>query len=82
MNKFNEVLNDLLADAEQIYLNKNTHARSTSIVETRDDRFRKKITTDYPSKKITESAPIMHKLRAVKSNIEIDLIQNACNITE
>tara|TARA_B100001778_G_scaffold318183_1_gene306513 strand:+ start:545 stop:1834 length:1290 start_codon:yes stop_codon:yes gene_type:complete len=82
LNQFDEVLNDLLSDAEQIYLNKNTHARSTSLVETRDDRFRKKIVADYPSKKIAEAAPIMHKLRAIKSNAEVDLIQNACNITE
>ena len=82
LNQFDEILTDLLEDADQIYLNKNTHARSTSVVETRDDRFRKKIITDYPSKKITESAPIMHKLRSIKSNTEIDLIQNACNITE
>jgi Xaa-Pro aminopeptidase len=32
--------------------------------------------------KYERSAPIMHKLRAIKSKYEMDLIQQACNITE
>ena len=57
------------------------HSRSTSEVETRDDRFRKNFISRF-EKNIYESAPIMHELRSQKSEIEINLIQNACNITE
>tara|TARA_E500000331_G_scaffold28588_1_gene24122 strand:- start:35 stop:859 length:825 start_codon:yes stop_codon:yes gene_type:complete len=34
------------------------------------------------NKEILEVAPIMHELRAIKSDTEISLLQNACNITE
>ena len=37
---------------------------------------------NYPKKVIEEVAPIMHQLRSVKSQLEVDLIQKACNITE
>ena len=36
----------------------------------------------FPLQKVERSAPIMHQLRAVKSQEEIKLIQQACNITE
>ena len=34
------------------------------------------------TKEILEVAPIMHELRSIKSETEISLLQNACNITE
>ncbi|MCC7050179.1 MAG: Xaa-Pro dipeptidase, partial [Bacteroidia bacterium] len=36
----------------------------------------------YPFHTIERSAPIMHHLRAIKNDIEAELIQTACNITE
>ncbi len=75
-------LSELISITDEIYLNTNIHTRSSSIVETRDDRFRSMIMKKFPSKKINEAAPIMHKLRAIKSLGEISLIQNACDITE
>ena len=36
----------------------------------------------FSNKEIKEVAPIMHELRSIKSELEIGLIQNACNITE
>ena len=58
------------------------HSRSASQVETRDDRFRTTISSKYPEKEIKEVAPIMHELRSIKSPLEVDLMQKACNITE
>ena len=75
-------LKELIVQADVVYLNKNMHARSTSIVQTRDDRFRLMIEEKFPEKEIKEVAPIMHEIRYIKSDFEIDLIQNACNITE
>ena len=74
-------LDGLIQKCDGIYLNKNIHSRATSCVETRDDRFRKMISKKY-DKEVLEVAPIMHKLRAIKSDTEIELMQNACNITE
>ena len=75
-------LAELIQKADAIYLNKNIHSRAASKVETRDDRFRNWIGEKYSSAKILEVAPIMHELRSIKSDTEIALMQNACDITE
>jgi len=75
-------LNDLISKADGVYLNKNIHSRSASEVQTRDDRFRLMIESKFSTTEIKEVAPIMHELRAIKSDTEIALMQNACNITE
>ena len=82
LSELDEKLTKIIAQTEKIYLNKNMHSRSASEVETRDDRFRLKFVKNYPEKVIEEVAPIMHQLRSVKSQLEVDLIQRACNITE
>ena len=75
-------LKELVGKADRVYLNKNMHSRSTSQVQTRDDRFRLMIEEKFSGKEIKEVAPIMHELRYVKSEIEISLMQKACDITE
>jgi Xaa-Pro aminopeptidase len=84
LNQMDEILNVEIEKASNIYLNKNIHSRSTSEVQTRDDRFRKVLIKNHPNKEkeIVEVAPIMHELRFIKSEIEIELMKNACNITE
>ena len=82
LHEIEEKLKEILDQTDIIYLNKNMHSRSASEVQTRDDRFRLMITKNYPKKQIKEVAPLMHELRAIKSDIEIDLMQKACDITE
>lgn len=82
LNDLEAKLNELISKADSVYLNKNIHSRSASEVQTRDDRFRSMITNKFSNKAIKEVAPILHELRAIKSEIEIALMQNACNITE
>jgi Xaa-Pro aminopeptidase len=81
LSEMEEKLEDLISKCDGIYLNKNIHSRAASKVQTRDDRFRNMISEKY-NKEILEVAPIMHELRAIKSDTEISLLQNACNITE
>ena len=82
LNELEGKIAELIGKCNGIYLNKNIHSRSASAVETRDDRFRKMIADKFPVTTIHEVAPIMHELRAIKSNFEIKLMQNACDITE
>ena len=82
LDQMDEILNVEIEKASKIYLNKNIHSRSTSEVQTRDDRFRKVLIKNHPNKEIAEVAPIMHELRFIKSEIEIELMRHACNITE
>ena len=82
LSEMEEKLEKLISKCDGIYLNKNIHSRSASDVQTRDDRFRNMITDKYSNKAIKEVAPIMHELRAIKSDFELKLMQNACDITE
>ena len=82
LNELDDKLAELISKAAAIYLNKNIHSRAASKVQTRDDRFRNMIGEKFSNKEIKEVAPIMHELRSIKSEVEIGLIQNACNITE
>ena len=76
------VLNPLMSECENVYVNTNEHTRAFVEVETRDARFIKWCKNRYPIHNYIRVAPIMHKLRAIKSKEEVDLIQEACNITE
>jgi len=82
LNELENTLAEMISKCDSIYLNKNIHSRSASEVQTRDDRFRNMIVDKFSNKRIKEVAPIMHELRAIKSDIEIALMQNACKITE
>jgi len=82
LDELEHFLKDKISEIDNVYLNKNIHSRSSSEVQTRDDRFRNKIKNQFPNKKIKEIAPLMHKLRFIKSNLEVELMQHACNITE
>ena len=73
---------DKILNTQFLFLNKNIHSRATSLVQTRDDRFREQIIKKFPDKSIDEIAPLMHELRFIKSKLEIDLMQKACDITE
>ncbi len=79
---FEQVFQAIVFQAEHIYLNSNEHTRRYIDVETAEIRFNKIITAKYPLHKFERSAPIMHSLRAIKSSYEVNLIQQACNITE
>ncbi len=79
---FDQVLNTVVALSERIYLNTNEHLRAGVVVETRDARFIKACKEKYPLHVYDRSAPIMHELRGVKEQEEIDQLQIACDITE
>lgn len=72
----------VMGDVQHVYLNTNDHYRADVGVETREMRFVKSCLQKYPLHKYERLAPIMHSLRSVKSKLEIDLLQRACDITE
>lgn len=82
LSQFESVFNTLMAEAEYVYLNTNEHIRAVVEVQTRDRRFIDWCRDKYPLHKYERAAPIMHDIRAVKSQIEIEALQVACDITE
>lgn len=81
-SEFEKVFADLMAEAKNVFYNSNEHSRASSKVETQTDRFNNWCKSTYSYKNYVKSAPILHELRSVKHQIEIDLLQHACNITE
>jgi len=81
LNQFPTIWKQLMAEAEGIYLNTNEHLRATTEMETREDRFIQKVRAEFPAHAVYKSAPILQRLRSVKESMEIELMQQACNIT-
>lgn len=82
LDEFDSVMKKLMSEVDHVYLNTNEHLRANTIVQTREDRFIQTFKSQYPIHTYMRSAPIMHDLRSVKKDIEIDLMQQACKITE
>ncbi|MFC3415693.1 aminopeptidase P family protein [Algoriphagus hitonicola] len=82
LNAFDQIFNTVVALSKRIYLNTNEHLRAGVIVETRDARFIQSCKERYPLHEYDRAAPIMHELRGVKEQEEIDQLQIACDITE
>ncbi len=82
VQQFPTIFKQMMAEATGIYLNTNEHLRANTEVETREDRFIKKVKQDFPAHQVLKAAPIMHKIRSIKHNLEIELMQRACKVTE
>ena len=80
--EFEKIFRGLVFEADMIYLNSNEHLRADVSVETRDARFIKWCKRNYPLHEYKRLAPIMHHIRPVKSKMEVELIKQACKITE
>jgi len=82
LSQFDSIFKQMMAEVDSIYLNTNEHLRADTTVQTREDRFIESVKKDYPAHQVRRSGPITHRIRSVKSPIEVDLMQNACNITK
>lgn len=81
-DEFEPTLRRLTREMNSIFLNYNEHARSGAPINySREDYFREWCQDIYPSHSYHRLAPLMHRLRVEKSDHEIDLIRDACNIT-
>lgn len=79
--EFPGVLRRLMCECEHVYLNSNEHKRAIIEVESRDARFARALQRQYPLHDYRRLARLLHPLRVVKSEAEIDLIRTACELT-
>ncbi len=82
LDQFDTIFKQMMTEVDAIYLNTNEHLRANTEVQTREDRFIEQVKKEYPAHQVKRSAPIMHRIRSVKSEIEIGLMQKACDITK
>lgn len=81
LSDFPAIFQQLMCEENNVYLDTNEHYRSSNPVETRSRRFIDWCQKTYPLHRYQRLAPLMHRLRVVKSPIEVDLIKQACDIT-
>lgn len=79
---FRTIFHRLMCDCQRVCLNLNEHKRADIVIETRDARFVRETRRQYPLHEYRRLAPLLHSLRAVKSDAEIAQIRQACAITE
>lgn len=82
LSDFNKIFRNLITDADNVYVNTNEHKRADVIVQSRSVRFINWCKENYPLHNYSRLAPVINKLRMIKSKIEIDLMQEACNLTD
>ena len=68
--------------ADTIYLNTNENDRKSVLVETRDYRFAAAMKQRYPLHQYKRSAKILKELRAIKTSLEVEVMQKAIDITD
>jgi len=81
-SEFERTLKSLAAQADSFHLLTNEHARSTSEVETRNDRQLAQLKESYPLHQFNRLSPLLTSLRMIKEDEEIEHIKHAVDITE
>jgi Xaa-Pro aminopeptidase len=76
------LLQPMIHLADSIYLNTNENDRKASLIAVRDYRYAAELKARYPLHNYLRSAKIMRELRAIKSPLEVAVLQQAIDITE
>jgi len=82
LSEFPALFHRLMCECEHVFLNTNEHKRAVIEVESRDARFIRQTQARYPLHHYCRLAPLLHRLRAVKTEIEVEVIRQACAITK
>jgi Xaa-Pro aminopeptidase len=82
LQDFPRLFHRLMCECEHVYLNTNEHKRAVVEVETREARFVADTLRRYPLHDYHRLARLLHQLRVRKSEVEIDLIRKAAQITK
>lgn len=82
-SEFHKLFNTMMVmgNVQNVYLNTNDHYRADIVIETREARFVKWCREKFPLHAYERLAPILHRLRSIKSSHEIAALQIACDIT-
>lgn len=81
LDTLDSILQTWIHLAETIYLNTNENDRKANLVPVRDYRYAEEMKRRYPLHHYERSARIMKDLRAIKSSLEVEVMQKAIDIT-
>jgi Xaa-Pro aminopeptidase len=68
--------------ADTIYLDTNENDRKANLLRTRDYRYADELKARYPLHNYIRAAKIMKELRAIKTPLEVEVLQKAIDITD
>src|SRR4051812_43288254 len=81
LSEFPRLFHRLMCECDHVFLNSNEHKRAIIESESREARFVAETICKYPLHNYRRLAQVMHRLRAVKSDLEIELIRKASDLT-
>ena len=81
IDELNSMMPVLMHHTSNVFINLNENDRFVTEVVYRDERKANELKSKYPNHQYVRSGTIMAKLRAIKSDAEIKLISQACDIT-
>lgn len=81
LDEMQPLFNELILLAETIYVNTNENDRAAMDYPSRDVRHALALKKEYVGHNFERAQPILKNLRMIKSQVEIDLMQKACDIT-
>ena len=81
LSSFPSIFHTLMCECDRAYLNSNEHGRADVATETREGRFVRETLSRFPLHEYHRLAPLLHRLRAVKSKTELALLRRAIDIT-
>ncbi|REJ82816.1 MAG: M24 family metallopeptidase [Bacteroidetes bacterium] len=82
VDDFKTMLPVLMHHSNHVYINLNENDRFVTEVPYREERFASNLKSKYPNHIYERSGPLMAQLRTIKSNIEVDLMCEAIDITD
>ena len=68
--------------ADNIYLDSNENDRKASLIRTREYRFIDEMKARYPLHNYIRAAKMLKELRGIKTKLEVEVMQTACDITD
>ena len=82
LDEFDIAIKEIMSTTNNIFLNRNEYAKFFPDVEERNHRLGEELKTKFPLHNYHRSAPLLTKLRLIKSDEEIKLLRKACDITK
>ena len=82
LEDFPRMFHRLICECDQVFLNSNEHKRAVIDVETREARFVTDTLKRYPLHQYGRLARLMHQLRSVKSDVEVEFMRHSVNVTD
>ena len=82
LGEMDVILTEMILLSKRIYLNLAENYRFQQPVPSRDLRYAQELRAKYPLHKYHRSQPILKQLRMLKSSMEIEVMQEAIDITD